>query len=78
MVEIVKRQALAHDGLVPIGELRRALADVPRATFDAAILGLEQGRALHLKIANDPRAVARSEDGIRIPERGLVYYAMLP
>ena len=78
VVRAIHALAVKHGRLVPIAELRCALADVPRPTLDHALFDLERSRRLYLKIANDPLAVRDPEEGIRISDRGLVYYAALP
>ena len=66
-----------HGGLVPLPSLRRALSHHgwSREQFDAALLERQRSRALDLKIANDPRAVADAGDGIDTA-RGLLYYVV--
>lgn len=67
-----------HGGMVPIPEARKlALAQTgeSRERFDAALLDLERAFQIDLKIANDPRRPDASE-GIAVPGRGLVYFAI--
>jgi len=67
-----------HTGLVPIPEVRRivtARTGATRAQFDEALLALERSFAVDLKIADDPRR-ADAAEGIHVPGRGLVYYAL--
>lgn len=68
-----------HDGLVPIGKLRRTLAylGLDRAAFDAALLEEERAYTVDLKIANDPTRVKEPEGGIFIEGRGLLYFVVL-
>jgi hypothetical protein len=68
-----------HDGLVPIGKIRRTLAylGLDRPAFDAAILEEERAYTVDLKIANDPNRVKEPEGGISIEGRGLLYFAVL-
>ena len=67
-----------HGGLVPIPEVRRALAGLglSHAAFDEALLERERAFEVDLKLANDPRAVADAAEGIRDPGRGLLYYVV--
>src|SRR5712691_6621970 len=67
-----------HTGLSPIPEVRRlvvARTGATRAQFDEALLALERSFAVDLKIADDPRR-ADAAEGIHVPGRGLVYYAL--
>ena len=68
-----------HDGIVPIGKLRRTLAylSLNRATFDAALLEEERAYIVDLKVANDPTRVKDPEEGIVIESRGLLYFVVL-
>lgn len=68
-----------HDGLVPIGKIRRSLAylGLNRSTFDAALLEEERAYIVDLKIANDPTRVKDPEEGIPIEGRGLLYFVVL-
>lgn len=68
-----------HDGLVPIGKLRRTLAylSLNRATFDAALLEEERAYFVDLKVANDPTRVRDPEEGIVFNSRGLLYFVAL-
>jgi hypothetical protein len=68
-----------HDGLVPIGKIRRMLAylGLNRSTFDAALLEEERAYIVDLKIANDPTRVKDPEEGISIEGRGLLYFVVL-
>lgn len=67
-----------HDGLVPIGKLRRTLAylGLNRATFDAALLEEERAYIVDLKVANDPTRVKDPDEGIVIEGRGLLYFVV--
>jgi hypothetical protein len=67
-----------HDGLVPIPEVRRLVLQqtgATRAQFDQALLAMEREFRVDLKIADDPRRPDAPE-GIQVPGRGLVYYAL--
>jgi len=67
-----------HGGLVPIPEVRKlalARSGATRAEFDEALLLLEREFKVDLKIANDPSRADASE-GIAVPGRGLVYFAL--
>lgn len=68
-----------HDGLVPIGKVRRTLAylGLDRPTFDAALLEEERAYTIDLKVANDPTRVKEPEGGIFIESRGLLYFVVL-
>ena len=68
-----------HDGIVPIGKLRRTLAHLGlnRTTFDAALLEEERAYIVDLKVANDPTRVRDPEEGIVIESRGLLYFVVL-
>lgn len=68
-----------HDGLVPIGKVRRTLAylGLDRPTFDAALMEEERAYTVDLKIANDPTRVKEPEGGIAIEGRGLLYFVVL-
>lgn len=68
-----------HDGLVPIGKIRRTLAylGLDRPTFDAALLEEEHAYNVDLKIANDPSRVKEPQEGISIEGRGLAYFVVL-
>ncbi len=63
-------------GLVPIPELRRALAPhgfAPTAV-DGALEALEQDFVIDLNVAQAPTQVSESAAGILRPGRGLLYY----
>ncbi len=67
-----------HGGLVPIPEVRRLVLQqtgATRAQFDQALLAMERDFRVDLKIADDPRRPDAPE-GIQVPGRGLVYYAL--
>ena len=67
-----------HGGLVPIPDVRRLVQDqtgATRAQFDQALLAMEREFRVDLKIADDPRRDDAPE-GIQVPGRGLVYYAL--
>lgn len=67
-----------HGGLVPIPEVRRVVLQqtgATRAQFDQALLAMERDFRVDLKIADDPRRPDAPE-GIQVPGRGLVYYAL--
>jgi hypothetical protein len=67
-----------HGGLVPIPEVRRLVLQqtgATRAQFDQALLAMERDFRVDLKIADDPRR-ADAPEGIQVPGRGLVYYAL--
>jgi hypothetical protein len=68
-----------HGGLVPIPALRRAVLErtgAAREAFDARLLEMEKRFALDLKISDNPR-IAGAEEGIAVPGRGLVFYAVV-
>jgi hypothetical protein len=69
----------AHAGaLVPLGKLRAeasARSGIDRATFDQRVLALERAFLLDLKVADDPRR-PDAADGIDVPGRGLVFFAV--
>jgi len=65
------------DGLVPIPWLRRRFPSAHKLQLDRALLELERGFRIDLKIANDPLAVEAAGDGILHPARGLLYYAVV-
>lgn len=65
------------DGLVPIPWLRRRFPSSHKLQLDRALLELERGFRIDLKIANDPVAVEAPGDGILHPARGLLYYAVM-
>ena len=65
-------------GLVPIPDVRRLVVQqtgATRAQFDQALLAMERDFRVDLKIADDPRRDDAPE-GIQVPGRGLVYYAL--
>lgn len=67
-----------HGGLVPIPDVRRLVLQqtgATRAQFDQALLAMERNFRVDLKIADDPRRDDAPE-GIQVPGRGLVYYAL--
>ncbi len=68
-----------HDGLVPIGKVRRTLAylGLDRPTFDAALLEEERAYTVDLKVANDPTRVKEPEGGISVEGRGLLYFVVI-
>lgn len=68
-----------HGGLVPLPELRRALAPlgVGRDALDRALLERQDARSLDLKTANDPSLAPDAADGIALPGRGLLYYVVV-
>ncbi len=65
-----------YGGLVPIPELRRALAPqgFEPAAVDAALEALERDFVIDLNVAQAPTQVAESAAGILRPGRGLLYY----
>ena len=67
-----------HGGLVPIPEVRRLVLQrtgATRAQFDRALLAMERDFHVDLKIADDANR-ADAPEGIQVPGRGLVYYAL--
>jgi len=68
-----------HDGLVPIGKLRKALSHLGlnRATFDAALLEEERAYTIDLKIFNNPKRAKDPHEGIGMEGRGLLYFVVL-
>jgi hypothetical protein len=70
-------QAQRLDGIVPLHLLRAHLGEIPGNQLDHALLELERQYRIDLKIANDPRGVPMPDSGIRLPGRGLAYYAAL-
>jgi hypothetical protein len=73
--EIDEAQRL--DGIVPLHLLRAQMADIPALSLDRVLVELERQYQIDLKIANDPKAVSWPDSGIRLPGRGLAYYAAL-
>lgn len=65
------------DGIVPLRALRAHLADVSATVLDRELVNLERQYRIDLKIANDPSTVPEPESGIRMPGRGLAYFAAL-
>jgi hypothetical protein len=70
-------QAQRLDGIVPLHQLRAQLMDVPGPQLDHALVELERQYRIDLKIANDPKSIFRPDSGIRLPGRGLAYYAAI-
>ena len=68
-----------HDGLVPIGKVRRALAylGLDRPTFNAALLEEERAYVVDLKVANNPARAKEPDSGIPVDGRGLLYFVVL-
>jgi hypothetical protein len=65
-------------GMVPIPEVRKVVQSrtgASRTEFDDVLLALEREFLVDLKIANDPRRPDASE-GIAVPGRGLVFFAL--
>jgi hypothetical protein len=65
-------------GMVPIPEIRKVVQSrtgASRTEFDEVLLALEREFRVDLKIANDPRRPDSSE-GIAVPGRGLVFFAL--
>jgi len=65
-------------GMVPIPEIRKVVQSrtgASRTEFDDMLLALEREFRVDLKIANDPRRPDASE-GIAVPGRGLVFFAL--
>jgi hypothetical protein len=65
-------------GMVPIPEVRKVVhsrTGASRTEFDEMLLALEREFLVDLKIANDPRRPDASE-GIAVPGRGLVFFAI--
>ncbi|MBI5535180.1 MAG: hypothetical protein HY898_20805 [Deltaproteobacteria bacterium] len=73
--EIDRAQRL--DGIVPLHLVRAQLADIPALSLDRVLVDLERQYRIDLKIANDPKTVSQPDSGIRLPGRGLAYYAAL-
>ena len=67
-----------YGGLVPIPELRRALAHVglAREDFDRALLDLERAFVIDLKTAHDPTSIKDSDQAVWDEGRGWLYYAL--
>jgi DNA-binding MarR family transcriptional regulator len=68
-----------HGGLVPVPELRRALAalGLSQRAFDEALLDRERAFVIDLKVAHDGRQLADAAEAVHDPGRGLLYYAVL-
>jgi len=67
-----------HGMLVPIGAVRaKAIEEraIDREAFDRRLLALERAFRLDLKVADDPRR-PDAADGIEVPGRGLVFFAV--
>lgn len=82
IIAAVKAESPKYRRLVPIPVVRK-LAKLPREQFDHELLELEALRAVDLKIANDPESPIVTEhggqnEGIRVADRGLVWFAVLP
>jgi hypothetical protein len=67
-----------HGGLVPIPELRRALAPLcmSREDFDRALLEQERAFAVDLKTAHDPTSMKDADQAVWDEGRGWLYYAV--
>jgi hypothetical protein len=67
-----------YGGLVPIPELRRALAPLhlSREDFDRALLEQERAFAVDLKTAHDPTSIKDSDQAVWDEGRGWLYYAV--
>lgn len=63
-------------GIVPIPALRAAFPRVFSDILDEVLFEGERAQWWDLKIANDPRGVPSPELGIRVPDRGLVYFIL--
>jgi hypothetical protein len=63
-----------YGGLVPIPELRRALAPAAAAQVNAALFSLERDYLVDLSVAQAPTQIADATAGIERPGRGLLYY----
>lgn len=77
LVEVDRRGN--YGGLVPIAEVRRAVLarTGDRASFDQRLLAMERALRIDLKVADDPR-IAEAGEGIHLPGRGLLFYALAP
>jgi hypothetical protein len=67
-----------HGGLVPIPELRRALAPLglTKEDFDRALLEQERAFAVDLKTAHDPTSMKDADQAVWDEGRGWLYYAV--
>lgn len=68
----------AFGGVIPIPQLRRRVIEqtrAPRERFDERLIALERADVVDLKISNEPDRSDASE-GIRVPGRGLVFFAI--
>jgi hypothetical protein len=62
-------------GVIPIGDLRRALgARIPREAFDAHLVRLHDERVVELMAPPGPLSVERQKEGLVHPMLGNVYY----
>lgn len=82
IVATVKSESPRFRRLVPIPVVRK-LTGLPREQFDHELLELEALRIVDLKIANDPESPivvdhGGQREGIRVADRGLVWFAILP
>jgi DNA-binding MarR family transcriptional regulator len=67
-----------YGGLVPIPELRRALAPLglSREDFDQALLEQERAFSVDLKTAHDPTSIKDADQAVWDEGRGWLYYAV--
>jgi hypothetical protein len=78
VVATVKALSPSYRRLVPIPVIRHQFPGVSEKALTRVLLSLEQNRTVDLKIANDPTGVSEPEAGIRVDDRGLVYFAIVP
>jgi hypothetical protein len=66
------------EDLVTLTALRAAIPAIRREVLDKALLEMERGRDISLRVAQSPMSLGdRAKDGIYKDERGLLYYVML-
>lgn len=81
ILEALRKLSRQFRRMVPLWALRTETG-LPHARFDDVIMDLEAERVVDLKISNDPESPLvtehGAETGIRVPDRGLVWFAILP
>lgn len=70
------RPDLRH--LVTLPFIKDALPGIPSDAVNEALKSLEEDRTIDLKIQNDPTKAEHPEQGFRVADRGLIYFAVLP
>ena len=71
----------SHHKLIDLPTLKDALSGILSDDINEALLALQESREIDLKAANDPSELSQvphPERGFVVPDRGLIYFAIVP